>query len=43
MEPRKLLVALVVLSTIAIAVGAIVEHSSGEPAAEGPGTGAPVP
>jgi hypothetical protein len=29
---RKLLVSLIVLSTVAFAVGAIVEHSSGEPA-----------
>ena len=38
---RRLLVALIVLSTVAFAVGAIVEHSSGEPAAEGSGTKAP--
>jgi hypothetical protein len=38
---RKVLVSLIVLSTVAFAVGAIVEHSSGEPAAEGSGTKAP--
>jgi len=38
---RKVLVSLIVLSTVAFAVGAIVEHSSGEPAAEGSGTEAP--
>ena len=38
---RRLLVSLIVLSTVAFAVGAIVEHSSGEPAAEGSGTEAP--
>ena len=32
---------LIVLSTVAFAVGAIVEHSSGEPAAEGSATKAP--
>jgi hypothetical protein len=38
---RRLLVSLIVLSTVAFAVGAIVEHSSREPAAEGSGTEAP--
>lgn len=38
---RRLLVSLIVLSTVAFAVGAIVEHSSGEPATEGSGTTAP--
>jgi hypothetical protein len=38
---RKVLVSLIVLSTVAFAVGAIVEHSSREPAAEGSGTEAP--
>lgn len=37
---RKVLVSLIVLSTVAFAVGTIVEHSSREPAAEGSGTGA---
>ena len=41
MAIRKLLVSLIVLSTVAFAVGAIAEHSSGEPAAEGSGTEAP--
>jgi hypothetical protein len=38
---RKLLVSLIILSTVAFAVGAIVERSSGERAAEGSGTVAP--
>jgi hypothetical protein len=38
---RKVLVSLIVLSTVAFAVGAIAEHSSGEPTAEGSGTEAP--
>jgi hypothetical protein len=38
---RRLLVSLIVLSTVAFAVGAIVEHSRGELAAEGSGTEAP--
>jgi hypothetical protein len=41
MPLRKVLVSLIVLSTVAFAVGAIVEHSSAEPAAEGSGTEAP--
>jgi hypothetical protein len=39
---RKVLVSLIVLSTVAFAVGAIVEHSSAEPTAEGSGTESPV-
>ena len=39
---RKVLVSLIVLSTVAFAVGAIVEHSSVEPAAEDSGTESPV-
>jgi hypothetical protein len=42
MPLRKVLVSLIVLSTVAFAVGAIVEHSSVEPAAEGSGTESPV-
>ena len=38
---RRLLVSLIVLSTVAFTVGAIAEHSSGEPAAEGSRTEAP--
>lgn len=38
---RKVLVSPIVLSTVAFAVGAIVERSSVEPAAEGSGTKAP--
>jgi hypothetical protein len=38
---RKVLVSLIVLSTVAFAIGAIVDHSSREPAAEGSGTEAP--
>jgi hypothetical protein len=38
---RRLLVSLIVLSTVAFAVGAIVDHSSGELAAEGSGVQAP--
>ena len=41
MALRKVLVSLIVLSTVAFVVGAIVEHSSGEPAAEGSATKAP--
>jgi hypothetical protein len=41
MPLRKLLVSLIVLSTIAFAVGVILERSSGEGAAEGSGTEAP--
>jgi hypothetical protein len=42
MPLRKVLVSLIVLSTVAFAVGAIVEHSSAEPAAEDSGTESPV-
>ena len=38
---RRLLVILIVLSTVAFAFGAILEHSSGEPAAEGSRTEGP--
>jgi hypothetical protein len=41
LEIRRLLVSLIVLSTVAFAVGAIVEYSSAEPAAEDSGTEAP--
>src|SRR5262245_25526631 len=41
MPLRKVLVGLIVLSTVAFAVGVILERSSEEPAAEGSGTAAP--
>jgi hypothetical protein len=41
MPLRKVLVSLIVLSTVAFAVGAIAEHSSGEPASGGSATEGP--
>lgn len=41
MPLRKLLVSLIVISTVAFAIGVILERSSGEPTAEGTDTEAP--